>query len=317
MFRDAGHILGSASVTVSVDQPGEQVMIGFTGDIGRPNRPILRDPIQMPQVHYLITESTYGDRKHDALPDASERFLAVLQRTCVEQKGKLIIPAFSLGRTQELVYMMDQMENSGKLPKGIPIYVDSPLAVNATDIFRVHSDCFDEHIREYMLRDQNPFGFNSLHYIRKVEDSKRLNDQGGPMVIISASGMANAGRVRHHIYNSIEDARNTILIVGYCTPHTLGGHLRMKPEAVKIFGQEKRVKASIEVMDSFSAHGDYEEMLAFLDNQDRHKLRSTFLVHGDEPAAESFKVKLGEAGFSQVEIPVLGQVLYMRIPSTA
>lgn len=307
-FRDAGHILGSASVTLDLEsKQGERMVLGFTGDIGRPNRPILRDPVPMPQSDYIISESTYGDRQHESNPDARDHFLRIITRTCVDQKGKVIIPAFSIGRTQELIYMLDQLETDGKLPKGIPVFVDSPLAINATDIFRAHPDCYDRQILQYMQQDPNPFGFGNLHYVRKAEHSKKINDLDGPAIIISASGMANAGRVRHHLNNNIEDGRNTILIVGYSAPQTTGGHLRTNPETVKIFGQEKQVKASIEIMDSFSAHGDYDEMLAFLSNQDRKRVRKTFLVHGDEEAAESFQQKLKQSGLDKVEIPALGQ----------
>ena len=222
-FKDAGHILGSASVTLKVKEGEREIMFGFTGDIGRPNRPILRDPIQMPKVDYLICESTYGDKDHIGAPDEIDKFLEIIKHTCVEKRGKLIIPAFSVGRTQEIVYMLDRLESSGKLPM-IPVYVDSPLAVNATTVFGAHPECFDNNLNEYMLVDDNPFGFNTLTYVKSVEVSKTLNNSEEPCIIISSSGMMNAGRVRHHLFNSIDQSKNThfdcgLLFSGYSRRH--------------------------------------------------------------------------------------------------
>lgn len=307
MFRDAGHILGSASVTLRIQMDEHSTkMIGFSGDIGRPERPILRDPVPMDPVDYLICESTYGGKEHDSNKDNAERFLRIIRETCVDRGGKLIIPAFSVGRTQEIVYLLDQLESAGRLPK-IPVYVDSPLAVNATEIFRLHPECFDEDLANYMLKDPNPFGFANLYYLREAEKSKALNDKKGPAIIISASGMMSAGRVRHHIFNNIDKGDTTLLIVGYCAPYTLGGHLVNRPDTVRIFGQEKKVKARIEIFNSFSAHGDNSEMLDFLDRQDRAKLKRLFLVHGEPDRQHAFKDSLKEAGFRTVDIPVLGQ----------
>ena len=219
LFRDAGHILGSANVTLKITEKGKTKLFGFTGDIGRPDRPILRDPMPMPAVDYLICESTYGDKDHQAKPKEESRFLEIIKKTCVEKKGKLIIPAFSIGRTQEVVYLLDQMASAGKLPK-IPVYVDSPLAVNATTVFGSHPECYDNDLHEYMLTDDNPFGFNDLTYIKDVALSKQLNHSREPCIIISSSGMMNAGRVRHHLANNIDNPKNTFLIVGYCAPNT-------------------------------------------------------------------------------------------------
>lgn len=310
LFRDAGHILGSASVTLKIKENGRTRMIGFTGDIGRPNRPILRDPMPMPEVEYLISESTYGDKDHIAGPSEMERFLKVIQDTCVEKKGKLLIPAFSVGRTQEIVYMLDQLETAGKLPH-IPVYVDSPLAVNATTIFGAHPECFDNQLNEYMLVDDNPFGFNALTYVKAVEISKQLNHSTEPCIIISASGMMNAGRVKHHLYNSIDNKKNTILIVGYCSPNTPGGKLRAGATELRLFGDVKPVNADIEIMDSFSAHADRNEILDFIHNQRGH-LKKLFLVHGVLDRQESFKEMLDENGFRQVEIPELGQAFELK-----
>ncbi len=303
MFKDAGHILGSASVTLKITENGKDRYVGFTGDIGRPDRPILRSPQQMPEVEYLICESTYGDKDHQLPPEQSEEFLEILRETCIEKKGKLIVPAFSVGRTQEIVYMLDKLESAGLLPK-LPIYVDSPLAVNATMIFGQHPECFDNELNEYLLIDDNPFGFNDLNYIRDVKDSKALNDTDEPCVIISSSGMMNAGRVKHHLFNNIENEKNTFLIVGYCSPDTPGGMLREGVESIKLFGEWKMVKADVKVMDSFSAHGDRNEMHDFISNQ--KDVKKIFLVHGELDRQEKWKSFLNEKGFKDVEIPAEG-----------
>ena len=305
MFRDAGHILGSSSVTLEITEKGKKRTLAFTGDIGRPHRPILRDPRQMPDADFVIAESTYGDRLHEKGPGEIGRFLSIIKHTCVEKMGKLIIPAFSVGRTQEIVYMLDQLENSGELPR-IPVYVDSPLAVNATDIFIVHPECYDLELHTYMIEDPNPFGFNELHYVRNVEISKRLNHSKEPCIIISASGMMNAGRIRHHMYHGLEDSRNTFLIVGYCSPDTPGGQLKQGAEALKIFGDWKMVRAQIEVMDSFSAHGDRTEMRDVLANQ-RRNASHIFLVHGEYDTQQNYKGFLESEGFSGISIPRLGE----------
>lgn len=305
LFRDAGHILGSANVTLKITEGDKVTRIGFTGDIGRPNRPILRDPQIMPEVDYLISESTYGDKDHTSAPAETERFLQIIKETCVEKKGKLIIPAFSVGRTQEIVYMLDQLETAGRLPK-IPVYVDSPLAVNATQVFGSHPECFDDNLNEYLLIDDNPFGFNSLTYVRKVEVSKSLNTSDTPCIIISSSGMMNAGRVRHHLFNSIDNPKNTLLIVGYCSPNTPGGMLRNGIDKLKLYGEWKVVNMQIEIMDSFSAHADRNEMIEFMDNQ-KGSLRQLFLVHGELDKQEKFRKLLEKSGFSNVHIPRLGK----------
>jgi len=308
MFKDAGHILGSASVTLKITEGGKERFVGFTGDIGRPNRPILRSPQQMPEVEYLICESTYGDKDHQLPPEQSEEFLEILKETCLEKKGKLIIPAFSVGRTQEIVYMLDKLESAGLLPK-LPVYVDSPLAVNATMIFGQHPECFDNELNQYLLIDNNPFGFNDLNYIREVAHSKALNDSQEPCIIISSSGMMNAGRVKHHLFNNIENEKNTFLIVGYCSPNTPGGMLRDGVESIKLFGDWKMVKADVKVMDSFSAHGDRNEMYDFISNQD--DVKNIFLVHGELDRQEKWKEFLHEKGFKHVEIPEEGQEFEM------
>ncbi|MBI5916871.1 MAG: MBL fold metallo-hydrolase [Bacteroidetes bacterium] len=304
-FRDAGHILGSASVGLTILESGKTIRIGFSGDIGRPNRPILRDPQQMPEVDYLICESTYGDKFHESPPQEIDHLLHIIRHTCFEKRGKLIIPAFGVGRTQEIVYIMDQLENAGKLPP-MPVYVDSPLAVNATVIYGSHPECYDADLSTYILKDPNPFGFSRLTYIKEVEDSKKLNASDEPCVIISASGMANAGRVKHHLFNNIDNPRNTVLIVGYCSPETPGGRLRDGATHLRLFGEEKFVRCDVEVMDSFSAHADRGEISDFVANQ-RQAVKKMFLVHGEIERQESLKSLLLGQGFRHIEIPKLGE----------
>ncbi len=306
-FTDMGHILGSAGVTLKITENGKTTFLGFTGDIGRPNRPILRDPQPMPPCDYLICESTYGDRDHENPPAETEHFCKIIKNTCVEKRGKVLVPAFSVGRTQELVYMLDQLISAKELPP-IQVYVDSPLAVNATTVYGSHPECFDTQISEYMLTDDNPFGFNSLTYIQDVEDSKALNTSDEPCIIISSSGMANAGRIKHHLNNNIENERNTVLIVGYASPDTPAGKLRDGATEIKLFGEMKQVNAQVEVMDSFSAHADRWEMMRFLENQ-KESVQQIFLVHGLLEVQEAFRGLLLQQGFKGVMIPRLGETV--------
>jgi len=305
LFRDAGHILGSASVTLEVQEGDKTIRFGFTGDIGRPLRPILRDPQPLPEVDYLICESTYGDRLHEGAPSELDHFLRIIHDTCVQNKGKLIIPAFSVGRTQEIAYMLDQLHQAGKLPH-IPVYIDSPLSVNATEVFIQHPECFDDELHEYMLTDENPFGFNSLFYIRDTEGSKQLNTSQQPCIIVASSGMMNAGRIKHHLANNIENERNTFLMVGYCSPGTLGAELRDGAKQIRVFGQNKKVLANVEIMDGFSAHGDQSEMFDVVKNQ-IPTCKKVWLVHGTEERQVPWQNFLQEKGFRDVGIPALGE----------
>jgi len=304
-YRDQGHILGSSSVTLRIREGGKYITLGFTGDIGRPDRPILRDPRQQPEVDYLICESTYGDKEHEDKPEQTEKFLNIIEETCVGKGGKLIIPAFSIGRTQELIYLMDKFTSQGRLPS-VPVYIDSPLAVNATDIYGMHPECYDNDLNEYMLIDEDPFGFNKLKYIRKVEESKLLNKSKEACVIISASGMMNAGRIRHHMYHNLGDPKNTFLIVGYCSPYTTGALLKNGAKKIKLHGNIIEVNAAIKTMDSFSAHGDRKEMLDNIENQ-KEGLKKLFMVHGEYDTQQEFSEYLGQRGFRHIVIPEEGQ----------
>jgi metallo-beta-lactamase family protein len=307
-FTNTGHLLGGGVVNLQIKENGKTTRIAFTGDIGRPVNRILRPPQPFPQAEYIICESTYGDRLHESTTVAEDKLLEVIKRTCLEKKGKLIIPSFSVGRTQEVIYSLNNFYNSGKLPR-IKIYVDSPLSVNATNIFRLHRECFNDSMLQVMETDPDPFGFNDLYFIQKVEDSKKLNDTDEPCVIISASGMMEAGRIKHHLANSISDPRNTILAVGYCSPMTLGARILRGDKEVSIFGTIYPVNADVERIDSYSGHADYNEMIGFLDCQDKTRVRKLILVHGEYKAQQFFSERLKESGFENVMIPELGEVI--------
>jgi metallo-beta-lactamase family protein len=302
-FTDAGHILGSACVNLKIREGHDKVLhLLFSGDVGRPGDLILRDPEKTFQADYIICESTYGNRLHEPRVNTRENLLKIVTDTCVKRKGKIIIPAFSLGRTQELVYTLDRMRTEGLLPD-IKVYVDSPLSINATGIMRNHPECFNADILGYMKHDTDPFGFNNLIYIQNVEDSIRLNSLDEPCIIISSSGMMEAGRIKHHIKNNIGDSKNTILIVGFVPANTLGDRLLKGADEVKIFGKEYKVEAEIKELQAFSAHADYEELFDWLKPQNPKKVKRFFLVHGEYDAQQAFKEKLLAHGFNNIEIP--------------
>lgn len=308
LFTDAGHILGSAMVNLSLFENGKWKNVLFTGDIGRYKGSILKDPEPVRQAELILMESTYGDRKHDDSDLSSAALLRIIQETCVHKKGKLVIPAFSLGRTQELVYALDQLENAGKLPR-IPVFVDSPLSINATNIMRSHPECFNESLQEYLKKDSDPFGFNKLFYIQDVQLSKKINESNEPCIIISASGMAEAGRIKHHLANTISNPLNTILLVGYAEPFSLAGKIKSGAKKVTIFGDEFSVKADVEVLDSYSAHADYEEMIEFLSCQDPDKVKKIILVHGEYETQLHFESLLNANGFKHIHIPAFKDVI--------
>ena len=301
-YTDSGHILGSAAVNLSVKSRSGMKKIFFSGDIGRPNDKILIPPQPFPQADVILCESTYGNRIHKSPEEAEKKLFDIIYDTCITRMGKLIIPAFSLGRTQEVVYVLNNMKNKRMLPD-IMVYVDSPLSINATEIMRSHPEAFNPEIKAVMKTDPDPFGFGGLKYIRDANESKALNDMQEPCVIISASGMAEAGRIRHHILNNIGDRKNTILMVGYCTPTSLGGHLAAGDKQVRIFGKDYDVMAKVEVMNSYSAHGDSKEMLDYLLCQDPKAVKKMFLVHGEYSVQQDWKVTLNKAGFMNIEIP--------------
>ena len=304
-FVDAGHILGSASVTATYSANGSRTTLGFTGDLGRKSMPIIRDPVFMGNVDALISESTYGGKKHDAAAEMDEQLARAISQA-IQRGGKIIVPAFSVGRTQEIVYSLHKLRDSGKLPD-IPVFVDSPLAVNATDIFKRHVECFDDDIGGHIARHHDPLGLGQLHYVRTPEESKKLNTLREPCMIIAASGMCEAGRVLHHLANNIEDPKCTILIVGYQAEHTLGKKLVDRWEEVKIFGEVYKRKAEVVVLNSFSAHADGQELVDYIDNFDKRQLQKVFLVHGELERPQALKSDLERESITKVEIPERGQ----------
>ena len=306
LYTDTAHILGSAAISLTINEKSlsgnTTKRLFFSGDIGRPNDHILRQYDPFPQADYIICESTYGDKRHEPEPDMKAHLLRVVQETCVRRGGKIIIPAFSVDRTQELIYALDQLASAGELPT-LPVFVDSPMSVKATDVMRDHEEDFNPDILDYIKKDGDAFNFTNLHYVSDVADSKAINQVVGPAIIISSSGMAEAGRIKHHIKNNVEDPRNTILLVGYAGPDTLAGALKRGDKTVNIFGEQFDVNAEVVVMDSFSAHGDWVEMLQFLRCQNPALVKKLFLVHGDYDTQQVWQAHLEEAGFTNVHIP--------------
>lgn len=304
MFTDAGHIIGSACMHIKVMEEGKETHLSFSGDVGRYRDLILRPPETFPQADYILLESTYGNSLHDVNVTTPDLLLSWIEKACLEKKGKLIMPAFSVGRTQELLYSLNQLELENRLPD-LDYYVDSPLSIEATDIVKRYPQYFNKTIQNILLTDKDPFSFKGLKYVKTVDQSKMLNFQDGPMVIISASGMADAGRVKHHISNNIENSRNTILLTGYCEPHSLGGRLIAGEKRVNIFGVEHEVHAEIGAIRSMSAHGDYQDLSQWLACQDNRQVKKLFLVHGDYNVQQDFQQRLIKKGFADVEIPAL------------
>jgi metallo-beta-lactamase family protein len=302
-FVEAGHILGSAAVALEIEEKGRKIRFWFSGDIGRYQLPLLRDPVLPDAADYLLMECTYGDKPHRDPLAAFDEFRDVVART-IRREGKVIIPAFAVGRTQELVYHLNQMMQHGEIPL-IPVYVDSPLAVHASQVFRRHPECFDEETRAFVQEARHPaLDFKMLTYVQSVEESKSLNDRKDPMVIISASGMAETGRILHHLRNNIENPRNTICIVSWQAPDTLGRRLADRQKQVRIFGEPYTVKAEIATIGGLSAHAGQDLLLKYA-LAVKGRVRQIFLVHGEETPAAVLQEKLKEQGLSQVYYPSL------------
>ena len=309
-FTNSGHMLGSAICSLEIKESGEWKRIAYTGDIGRKYSHILPSPQAFPQCDYLICESTYGDREHEEALVTEEELLGIVNDTCVYRKGKLIIPSFSVGRTQEIVYVLNKLYNEQHLPK-IKVYVDSPLSVNATHIFRMYTSDLNEEVQDTMRFDDDPFGFNTLRYITDIRESKALNSSDEPCIIISASGMLEAGRIKHHVANHISEPQNTILIVGYCAPTTLGARIQ-KPglQWISIFGMDRKIKAHITKLEGFSGHGDWREMIEYLTSSlNVEAVRRVFVVHGEEQAQDTYRDHLYTAGFRGIENPAKGEIV--------
>ena len=308
-FYDAGHILGSAMIALQVNERGKKYRFVFTGDIGRNDLPILRNPEFIGDCDYIISESTYGGRVHDKAEDMYKQLENVL-KDAVARGGKTIVPAFSVGRTQEIIYALAVIFQRGDM-KQFPVFVDSPLSAKATDIFKIHPECYDNELMQLIHSGTDVFDLPFVKYVRDVEESKKLNSFKGPCMIISASGMAESGRILHHLKNNIEDSANTVLIVGFMAEHTLGRRLiesRGVPDArVRIFGEEYSVNSKVVVLNSFSAHADSDELREYFDRFDRNKMQNIFLVHGELDQQEALKKNLSEMNFKNISIPVKGQ----------
>jgi metallo-beta-lactamase family protein len=307
-FVDAGHILGSAQVLLELNDQadGKKKRFLFSGDVGRGGSEVLRDPVTVPDVDFLLMESTYGGREHEAPPGMSDHF-GELIRQAVKRGGKILIPAFAVERTQELLYVLHDLLVRGEIP-ALPVFVDSPLAVSATEIYRLHPESFNDEVYEALFQRENPFGFENLTLIRSVNASMSLNDLKGPAIIISASGMCEAGRILHHLKNNIGDSRTTVLFVGYCAEHTLGRRIRDGAPEVPILGGHYKVRAKIEAVDSFSGHADHSELLDYFSRMTGPKHR-TWLVHGDAVPAESLRQALSEKHDGSIEVAKRGETV--------
>ena len=302
-FVDAGHLLGSAMVHLSFE--GGKT-ITFTGDVGRKDIPILRDPAPIPPADLVISESTYGGRSHPGIEMLASDLCEVVKRT-IERGGRVLIPAFSLGRTQTIVYFLHQLIESGQL-QPLPIFVDSPLSAAATEVFRLHPECFDEETSQLLLRNEDLFGEKQVRYLRGVEESKALNQHQHSCIVIAASGMCESGRILHHLKHGVEDPRNTILIIGYQAPETLGRRLVERKPTLRIHGAEKQLRAEVVVLNGFSGHAGRDDLLAMLTPlaDAKRKLR---LVHGEPEQAEALLATLKERGFVDIAYPDRGDIV--------
>jgi metallo-beta-lactamase family protein len=310
-FSDAGHVVGSAVTHLTITEDGKETHITFSGDVGRYGDMILKSPQNFRQSDYILMESTYGDSLHADIGPIEDALQKIIYETCINRKGKVIIPAFSVGRTQEILFALNALELKNQLPD-VPYYVDSPLSLKATQVLKDHPEVYNRAVNEVMKRDDDPFDFKNLRFVESTEESIALNENPQACVIISSSGMAEAGRVKHHIRNNIGNSKNTILMVGYCEPNSLGGHLLNGDKQVYIFGEMHDVVANVQSIKSMSAHGDYEDLLHFLACQDADKVSKIFLVHGEYEVQQRFAERIKNAGFDNVEIPFQHQKVVLE-----
>ncbi len=307
-FYEAGHVLGSAVVALDIEEGKKKKRVVFTGDLGRHGRPIIRDPEIPEETDVLVTESTYGNRLHDSV-EKMEEDLARVVTTTVKRGGKLVVPSFALERAQEIVFALKKLRRAGAIPR-VPVFVDSPLTVRITDVFKLHPECYDAEARALLRGNDSPFDFEDLTYIEEKERSKALSSSSEPAIIISASGMCEAGRILHHLRSIVEDDKSTVLIVGFQAVHTLGRRLVEKRSKVKIFGVERDRRCDVVVLNGFSAHADQKDLLAFAAGcRKKGKVEQVALVHGDLQPQKVLKDKLGDAGFEHVAIPAAGDKL--------
>lgn len=302
LFSNTGHLVGSAAIHLKITENKKDTTITFSGDVGRYRSVLLQSPAEFPQADHIIMESTYGDKLHDITFNIVETISKWINETCVRKKGQLIIPAFSVGRTQEVLYALNQLFLEKRLP-AVNYFVDSPLSQKATSVIRNYTDSFNERLQKVLAIDDDPFDFDGLKYIESVEDSRRLVEYAEPCVIISASGTADAGRVRHHIARALPDAKNTILLVGYCSINSLGGQLIDGAKEIEIFGQSHAVIAQVAQLGGMSAHADADELCQFLSCQSPEKVKAVYLSHGEYKTQQQFAARLARKGFENVLIP--------------
>ncbi len=311
LYINNGHLIGSAAISITVTEDGKESTILFSGDVGRTRSTLLQSPAETPQADYIIIESTYGDKHHDVAFNNIENMHDWIERTCIKKQGKLIIAAFSVGRTQEILYILNQLELENKLPE-LNIYVDSPLGLKATEAIKKYPEFFNDRLQEILKIDDDPFLFKGLKYVEQSEDSRRLKESTDPCIIISASGTADAGRVRHHISKCIGDHKNTILMSGYCSVHSLGGQLLQGAKEVELFNETFPVAAEVDAISGLSAHADSDDLLQFLSCQDPEKVKAVFLVHGEYDTQQAFKLKLETKGFKNVLIPAQHEKVQLK-----
>jgi metallo-beta-lactamase family protein len=308
MFIEAGHVLGSAQIILELSERGRKIRLGFTGDLGRTHLPVLKDPEQLSDLDVLITESTYGNRDHDPISETGPELIEVIRSTYAK-RGKVIIPAFALERTQELLYILAGLRDSGDLPADMPVYVDSPLAVKCTEVFQRHAEVYDNETKALITRHVNPFDFPGLHFTHTVEESKALNTPGQPMIILAASGMMEAGRILHHLANNIEDPRNTILVVSFQAEHTLGRRIAERVPEVSIFGEPYKLKARVKILNSFSGHAGKTDLLANARAvwKSSPRLAKVFVCHGEPDQSQPFLETIRSWNGFECAYPMAGQ----------
>lgn len=313
LYTNTGHLIGCAAITLRIKQGRKRTKILFSGDVGRYRSVLLQPPVAPPQADYIILESTYGDKRHDVRFNIVKTMRQWIEKVCVERGGQLVIPAFSVGRTQEVLYALNQLSLEKRLPE-ILVFVDSPLSKKATDTIKHYTEQFNERLQQVLAVDDDPFDFPGLKYVESVEDSRRLVDYKEPCVIISASGTADAGRVRHHINSVLQDEKNAVLLVGYCSAKSLGGQLLSGMKEVEIFNDPCPVKAEIGQLQGMSAHGDTDDLLQFLSGQDPAKVKGVFLVHGEQAVQKAFADRLSLKAFNRIECPAPHQEYNLPLP---
>lgn len=311
MFSNTGHLVGSAAIHLIIKEQGKEIKFTYSGDVGRYRSVLLQSPSPFPQADHILIESTYGDKMHDFSFNIVDTLAEYINETCVKKQGKLIIPAFSVGRTQEVLYALNQLYLEKRLP-AFTYFVDSPLSMKATGVIKNYTSSFNERLQKVLSVDDDPFDFEGLKYIESVEDSRRLVEYNEPCVIISASGTADAGRVRHHIAKCLGDTKNTILLVGYCSINSLGGQLLDGAKQIELFGESHAVIAKVAQMGGMSAHADSDELCQFLSCQDPAKIKGIYLSHGEYKTQQEFSAKLARKGFENVLIPEAHQELELN-----